>query len=78
METELLVEALGSNLFSLVEIDKLPSLVSIVILVVILLVNNDSLAFFVLSIANFNNSVISRVHKSFSLELEDLEPSRVG
>jgi len=48
METEFLVESLGSNLRCLVKIDNLPSLVGIVRIVSISVVHNKSLAFFIL------------------------------
>jgi hypothetical protein len=75
VETEFLVETLGSNLVSLVKIDDLPSLVGIVTLVVISTIDNNSLAFFVLSISDFKDLVIGWINKVLSLELEYLEPS---
>jgi hypothetical protein len=48
METKFLVESFGSNWFSLVKIDDLPSLVGIIVAVSILVVNNNSHTFFIL------------------------------
>ena len=78
VETELLVEALGSVLGSLVEVDDLPSLVGIVLAVSILAVDDDLLTFFVLSSLNFNHLVVGWIDQEFTLQLEDLEPLRVG
>jgi hypothetical protein len=75
VETEFLVETLGSYLVSLVKIDDLPSLVGIVTLVVISTIDNNSLAFFVLSISDFKDLVIGWINKVLSLEFEYLEPS---
>jgi hypothetical protein len=75
VESEFLVETLGSNLVSLIKIDDLPSLIGIVVLVVVLLFNTNSLTFLILSISDFDNSVVSWIDESLSLVLEYLEPS---
>jgi len=77
METKFLVESFCSNLVSFVKIDNLPSLVGIVILVSILTVNHDLLAFLVFATIDLKNLVVVWIDKEFSLQLEDLEPSRV-
>jgi hypothetical protein len=48
MESELLVEALSSNSFSLVNIDNLPSLVGVLFVISISTVDNYLLAFIIL------------------------------
>jgi hypothetical protein len=75
METEFFVEALSSDLVSLVNIDNLPSLVGIVFVVSISRSNNECLTFFILFVFNFKDLVVSWVNEEFSIELEDLEPS---
>jgi hypothetical protein len=75
METEFFVEALSSDLVSLVNIDNLPSLVGIVFIVAISRSDNECLTFFILLVFNFKDLVVGWVHEEFSIELEDLEPS---
>jgi hypothetical protein len=70
VEAELLVESLGSNGISFIEIDNLPSLVGIVILISILVVNNNSLAFLVFTTSYIKDLVVSWVDKESSFESE--------
>jgi hypothetical protein len=74
VETELLVEALGSSLGSLVDIDNLPSLLDIVFASTSS-IHNKCLTFFILTVFNFKDLVVGWVHEEFPIELEDLEPS---
>jgi hypothetical protein len=76
MESELLVEALGSQLFGLIKIDDLPSLVGIVVIVAILGGDSNTESFIILS--SFKNLVVIWVHEELSLKLPDLPPSRVS
>jgi hypothetical protein len=78
METKLFVEALCSELISLVNIDDLPSLVGIVVLISVSRVDNDCLTFLILFVFDFNDLVVGWVDKVLTLEHEYLEPSRVG
>jgi hypothetical protein len=77
VETELLVEALGSSLGSLVDIDDLPSLLDIVFASTSS-IHNECLTFFVLLVFDFKDLVVGWVHEVFTIELEDLEPSGVS
>jgi hypothetical protein len=78
MKTELLVEALGSDCLSFVYINDLPSLVGIIFLISISGVHNESLTFVILRVKNFDYLIVRWVHKLLTLELENLEPSRVS
>jgi len=78
VESKLFVEALGSNSLSLVNIDNLPSLVGIIIVVSISSVDHDFLAFFIFGTINFDNLIVVWINEEFSLKLEHLEPSGVG
>jgi hypothetical protein len=75
VETELLVEALGSIFWCLVNIQNLPSLVSSTI--TSSAANLDGLTFLVLILVDLKYLVIGWVDKCFILIFEDLEPSRV-
>ena len=75
METELLVETFSSDWLSLINIKDLPSLVSIVFLVIISLVDSYSVSFFILGVFNLKYSVVSWVNEEFSFVSEYLEPS---
>jgi hypothetical protein len=75
MESELLVEALGSSLLSLVNVDNLPSLVSVLVVVSISGANSNLLAFIILGLVNIKYLVVGRVDEELTVELEDLEPS---
>jgi hypothetical protein len=78
VETELLVEALSSNGLSFIEINYLPSLVSIVGIVSVSGSDDNCLAFLILWGINLKNLVVGWVHEESVLELENLEPSWIG
>jgi len=78
MESEFLVEALGSNSLSLINIDDLPSLVGNSTLFVVFVSNYNLLSFLILRSFNFKYLIVVWVDEVFSLKLEDLEPMRVG
>jgi hypothetical protein len=76
METELFIEAFGSQFLSLVNIHNLPSLVSSIF--TSSAANLDGLTFLILGLVNLENLVVGWVDEVLSLKLEYLEPSRVG
>jgi hypothetical protein len=75
METELLIESLGSCLSSLIKIDNLPSLIGCILRSI---GNADSLTFFIFGSSNIKDLVVSWIDKLFTSELEDLEPTRIS
>jgi hypothetical protein len=77
VETELLVEALSSDLVSLVEIDNLPSLLDIVFASTSS-IHNKCLTFFILTVFNFKDLAVCWIDEVFTIKFEDLEPSGVG
>jgi len=74
MESEFLVETLSSNLFSLVNIDDLPLLVSSLLVSI----NDNSLSFIILSAINSKYLVVGWIDELVALIFENLEPSGVG
>jgi hypothetical protein len=74
VETEFLIQSLSLSLTLLVKIQDIPGLTG----TSVVRFNSNSLSFFILLIFNIKNFTVLPIDELVVLELENLEPSRVG